>query len=620
MLGKCHKKSKKKLFVLLFPYLCIQFLRTFPILMKHILSLQALLSLAFAVGITCFFALLYPHHLHFQEQFQLFQFDWNYACETMSVPGGVAEWLGRFFVQFFLFAWAGATFVALILTAIQRLTATWIKEKSLYALSFIPAVLLMVFIFDENAKFGAVCAVLLSLLAAWGLSKVRPLWFQVALFLLLLWPVYWIAGPVSIIFAILSLFKLLPALHQQKGLMWSGSLLVVTLLFVGAIPSASHHLVNYQLIRFYYGLHYHNEWQNAPKLLWSAAWILSLLPLLQFLFRKPLTKKASLIISLSAYALTIAVGSWLFQSNYSAHNEEIMKYDFMARHQQWNQILLTAKEKTPNNPLSVTALNLALGMHGQLSEHMFEYRQNGLAGLLPSFVRDPVSPLTTAEAYYQLGMINTAQCYVFEAQEAIPSFQKSARCYKRLAQTNLIRGSYEVARKYLLTLQKTLFYREWANETLALLGDEEAINNHPEYGRLRNSIVDQDYFFSEYEIPQMLGNLVMTNKQNRLAYEYLEAAYLLTGDVDSFIQCLNLGQEMGYKTMPKHFQEAYILLWSRDHTPNETAPSHISPNIVQGMNQYYTMAQRPGVTNEALARQFGRTYWHYFFANIRTIK
>lgn len=588
--------------------------------MKHKISLQSLLSLVFAICITCFFALLYPHHLHFQEQFQLFQFDWTYALDVISVPGGMAEWLGRFFVQFFLFAWAGAPIVALVLTAIQRLASASIKEKSLYALSFIPALLLMVFIFDENAKFGAVCAVLLSLIATWGLDKVRLLWLRIVLFLILLIPIYWAAGPVSIIFVILSLFKLLPALHQKKGIMCSGSLLVVSLLIIGAVPYTAHHLVNYQLIRFYYGLHYHNVWMNAPKLLWSAAWLLSFLPVITIIFQMPLSKKFSVIISLSAYTLTIALSCWLFQSNYNAHNEEIMKYDFMARYQQWNRILLTAKDKTPNNPLSVTALNLALGMRGQLSEHMFEYRQNGLAGLLPSFVRDPVSPLTTAEAYYQLGMINTAQCYVFEAQEAIPSFQKSARCYKRLAQTNLIRGSYEVARKYLKTLQKTLFYRSWANETLALLGDEEAINKHPEYGRLRNSIVDQDYFFSEYEIPQMLGNQLMANRQNRLAFEYLQAAYLLTGNLDNFIACLNLGQDLGYPVMPKHFQEAYILLWSRDHEPNETAPQSILPAYVQGLNQYYAMAQRPGIINDMLVRQFGHTYWHYFFSNFKTVE
>ena len=587
--------------------------------MKHKISLQSLLSLVFAICITCFFALLYPHHLHFQEQFQLFQFDWTYALDVISVPGGLAEWLGRFFVQFFLFAWAGAVIIALILTSIQRLTTFQIKEKSLYALSFIPASLLFFFLFDENSRFGAVWSVLLSQLAAWGLAKAHPLWLQLTLFFIFLVPVYWAVGPVAILFVLLSLYKLLPALHQRKGTMWSIIVCIVTLLLAGAVPATAHHFVNYHFISFFYGIHYHTNWQEASTLLWVTIWLLSFFPLTKWLLRKPFDKKPALICSLSAYTLTFALIGWLFHISYNPRSEEVMKYDFMTRFQQWNRILSSAKDKKPNNALEVTALNLALGMRGQMSEEIFEYHQNGLAGLLPKFQRDPVSPLTTAEAYYQLGMINTAQCFVFEAQEAIPNFQKSARCYKRLAQTNLICGNYEVARKYLLALQKTLFYRSWANETMALLGDEEAINNHPEYGRLRSYIVNQDFFFSEYEIPQMLGQQFVSNRQNRIAYEYLQAAYLLTGDLEDFVQCLNAGQNL-YKSMPKHFQEAFILWWSHDHNPNEKVPSYIKPAYVQGMNQYYFVAGQPGVSDKTLARQFGHTYWHYFFSTIRTVK
>lgn len=582
--------------------------------MKRFLSLQSLLSLAFAVGITCFFALLYPHHLHFQEQYQLFQFDWNYACDVISIPGGVSEWLGQFCVQFFLFAWPGASIVALILTVIQRLTAQQLHENSLYALSFIPALLLFFFLFDENSRFGAVCAVLLSQLIAWGLAKVRPLWLQLTLFFVLLLPVYWAVGPIAILFVLLSFYKLLPALHQQKGTLYGIMVCVIALIMVVTIPAVAHNVVNYHLVSLYYGIHYQTDWQQISTFLWSSVGVLSLLPLTKWMFRKPLVKKSAMLCSVSAYTLTIALFCWLFQANYNPHREEVMKYDFMARFQQWNRIYSTAKAKTPNNPLSVTALNLALGMQGQLSEQMFEFRQNMLAGLLPDFVRDPVSPLTTAEAYYQLGMINTAQRYVFEAQEAIADFQKSARCYKRLAETNLIRGSYEVARKYLLVLQKTLFYRSWANETMALLGDEVAINNHPEYGKLRSYIVDQDFFYGEKGQSQMLGKLFMANTHNRLAYEYLQASYLLTGNLKSFVQYLDLGQKF-YKTLPKHYQEAYLLWWSQSHNPNEEVPSLITPVYVQGLKQYISIASTPGVTQAALARQYGRTYWHYFFIN-----
>jgi hypothetical protein len=173
-----------------------------------------------------------------------------------------------------------------------------------------------------------------------------------------------------------------------------------------------------------------------------------------------------------------------------------------------------------------------------LADRLFSYNQNGLLGLLPDVGTDAISPMPTAEAFYQLGMITVAQRTVFEAQEAILDFQKSARCYQRLAQTNLILGSYEVARKYLTALQKTLFYRDWANKTLPLLGDEAAIARHPEYGRLRQYLYQEDFYFGDHVTAEMLERLYHSHTDNRLALEYLKAYYMLTGDRDGYAKLL----------------------------------------------------------------------------------
>ena len=90
-----------------------------------------------------------------------------------------------------------------------------------------------------------------------------------------------------------------------------------------------------------------------------------------------------------------------------------------------------------------------------------------------------------------------------------------------------------------MALQKTLFYREWANETLALLANEEAIAKHPEYGRLRQCIYDDNFFFSDHVTPEMLESLYFSNTDNRLALEYLMAYYVLTGDRENYSKLLH---------------------------------------------------------------------------------
>ena len=85
-----------------------------------------------------------------------------------------------------------------------------------------------------------------------------------------------------------------------------------------------------------------------------------------------------------------------------------------------------------------------------------------------------------------------------------------------------------------MALQKTLFYKDWANETLSLLGDEKAIANHPEYGHLRKMAYKDDFFFSDHVTPEMLKSLYDSNTDNSMAYQYLLAYFVLTGDREGY--------------------------------------------------------------------------------------
>ena len=492
--------------------------------------LRSLCTLLFGVAVLLFFGLAYPHHLHYQEQFQLFLFDGNYVWDIVKLPGGVADLLGRFCTQFFLYAWVGAFIIGLLLSLVQLLTFRLVKWGRFYGLSFVPSFMLWIFLLDENALLGGVWAVLLTLLAAWGFEHLPRGWVRRVLLMAAIPILYWIAGPVCVIFFLVEAIGSNGADGSKAMQLWGyGACLILVVM-----PFLLSYYLPVPADRLWLGIHYHRYPTEIPVILWGAALsVIVLMFIARFFQSRRLDWKALL-----SFALVAAVMGCLVWKNANFKAEKVMQYDFMARFQQWNRILETINTEKPNNQIGVTVQNLALGMRGMLSEHLFDYNQNGLLGLLPDVGTDATSPLPTAEAFYQLGMMTVAQRTVFEAQEAILDFQKSGRCYKRLAQTNLILGSYEVARKYLSALQKTLFYRDWANETLPLLGDEKAIAKHPEYGRLRQMVYDENFFFSDHVTAEMLESLYYRNTDNHLAYEYLKAYYILTGDRDSYAKLL----------------------------------------------------------------------------------
>jgi len=204
-------------------------------------------------------------------------------------------------------------------------------------------------------------------------------------------------------------------------------------------------------------------------------------------------------------------------------------------------------------------------------------------------------------------MVNTAQRLAFEAMEAIPNYNKSARVMKRLAETNLINGQYQVARKYLLMLEKTIFYRPWAQRTLAMLGDENTINAHPLYGTMRQYRLQEDFLFSDRELDKICGRLFMHNQQNRMAVQYLLLLPLLDRDVPRFMSYVQLVQNK-IQYNPRAAQEAiaFAFMQQRRQPPRGL----VSQLVLQQMNEFARVYGSGGKDALGLER-FRNTVWYY---------
>ncbi|GHT39652.1 hypothetical protein FACS189437_03620 [Bacteroidia bacterium] len=530
--------------------------------MKNTAWLNYSISILFGIIVWLFFAVFYRHHLHYQEEMQLFLTSGAYFLETIALPGGLSNYLSRFFTQFFVDSFAGGFCISLLLVVLQQLiwqisvaqSQLRAKKSDYYLLSFLPSTAYACALMDENVLLTALIALILVLLAVVFFQRIKSIKIRLVYLLLMIPLLYWIAGGAY------GDFYRYPKIFPV--------ILLIIFLLVLFIPILCRYLP-----------------ENSKG-------------------------KSRIISGCVQLAVLILLAAWGLKTQANWEKEEIMAYDYFARSEKWNSIIHLADNKAPTSPLSVATLNLALAKQNYLPDYQFDYFQNGPEGLLPTFQKEFMVDMMAGEIYYHLGLVNTAQRFAFEGMEAIPGYQKSVRSIQRLAETNLINGQYEVAKKYLTLLKQTLFYKKWAEETVTYLYNEEKINAHPEWGKLRQFRPEKDFLFSEQEKDQVLGILYQNNTNNRMAYEYLLAYTLLAKDLPHFFDYYFMEKKKAGESVPKSYQEALAFIWGQTNFNPEMRPAGLTENAVIGFQSFSNDYQMKK-SEKALAAKYGKTYWYY---------
>lgn len=565
---------------------------------------KPLLSLLFGVAVVIFWAVPFVGGLCFQEQYQMFLFDTGYFLERIVLPGGLADYISEFLVQFYYMPVLGGAIIALLLMGIQAAVWGLMKQYGArhdfpgYLLSFLPSIALWCAMGDQNVLLSFVVALFGALVIGWIHNRFHNRLVKVVFELVSTALVYWFLGPVVFLYAALMIGDTLKN-AKQKGNVFSGigysvCILVLTIAWILLTTQT----LQYPLYRIFAGLNYYRYPGAISPLpfvvmVWAVVIpFLGMIPCRQKSLQKLQQSKVVIVLS---YVLVI-VASWFgIKASFDEMTYELIDYDFLVRTEQWDKIIEKAEKKPATTPLSVSCVNLALSQKGMLADRLFEFYQNGGEGLFPTFTRDMISPVSTAEIFFRLGMVNDAERYMFEAQEAIPNYRKSARLTRRIIECDIINGNYKVAAKLLRRLQKTLFYSNWANQTMALLGNEKAINRHPIYGKLRKyREKKQDFLFSDREMDQMLGLLFLNDNHNRMAYEYLMCYELLQRDMEKFMQYYPLGRFVGYDHIPRTFQEILIGNWMKTHSDPRTIPYSVdAQNVNNTLNFIQLYMQNP---------------------------
>ena len=539
--------------------------------MKSRIIFNSIFTSVLFLGIFLLLWLVCPQYLLYQEQNQLFLFTWSYFLHTVSVPGGFSDYISEFVVQFYYVPLYGALLIALVLTLSQVFLGLACRQCSLpetaYVLAAIPTVLYLGAMGDENVLFSFAVAMTLTALFTYlatlpgNVSAASDVLTPLVGFCVL----YWLAGPIAFIF--ISAWGILRRRSAALALL-------VAWLAVWAIHKIG--FEQYPLSAMVLGLNYYRIPEVYPSALFIIVGVMGAVPLVSCI--KTGAKGWIPYVVAGAVAVFAVV---YVPASFDKDKSRVLAYDSLVRQGRWTDIIERARKERPTDQFSLQALNLALGMTGQLTETMFSFDQKGVEGLIGSDRLDNTSQLVSAEALYRLGLTNIAFSTTFDLQEAIMNDRKSGRHMKRLAECMLINGNYETAAKYIGYLRKSLFYRDWALQAEKLLNNDNAVEAHPIYGPLRRNGFTKEGFYYHSLLDKILAMLVLDGKgTNRLAWDYFCATSMLKGDLATLAGVCNFYTErFGQQPLPRHVQEALAMYWTFSHPSFEGLPFPISNEV-----------------------------------------
>ena len=535
---------------------------------------RAIITVSFGIAVWLFWLLGYPEALNYQEQNQLFLTTGDYFLERMAVPGGLADYVSEFLVQFYYVPWLGALLIGVVYAVMQWLMWMTVRkwDKTAFPITFLLPLLMLWHQGDIDTLMSLPIAISMALGATVALGKTDRYSYITDIVAVPI--IYWAAGPAAVIYVAI------------RGLQCGWRLLIEDTALLVVSIMAAYWMVDYQwpLSMMVGGINYYRIPLMAPTM----QYVVLIFPIAIALAARfnPWknadtcgSQRRYLHLALQVSAMVIA-GIFAVNKGFDPFVYEILWQDSMVRQERWNDIIKRAEKQQYDIAMSSNCVNLALGMTGQLADSMFTFKQSGTDALLLQMVRDNMSDLPTAEAFWRLGMVNSAKRYMTDIQQSILNARQSGRCTKRIAECHIVNGDYKAAEKRLNILKNTIFYKSWAEDADTYLYNDAKVNNHETWGKLRRYRFKDSFLYSYPEKHKMLGLLFQQNTDNRLALSYFMGQLLLDGEFNSFMGYMQWVQQYGgYSQMPYGYADAYQAIQQQGNVPGSAYAKYVNKMI-----------------------------------------
>ena len=572
------------------------------------------INLLFSVLLVYLFYLMVslhiPYQLHQLEHISLFVGGTDGLLQSLGQLGGLGKWIALFGTQFFAF-WGISSWV-FILPVILLFVATAfllpIKKVYAFPVASWVAVSQLLSMFDYSYSWAGAVSLSLSLCTLLVISCFKSSVAKTIAFLVSLPCIAWFWGPVVWVYLVcgISLFVngrnwkyMIPTSVGMVALMYA---VIYCLGMVGIFQQIMSPV-------FYYDIQNSFPWHH-----WIPWCMLALVFVGLRMIRIDFVRHKWFLWSAYACTWLLPCGLFVFYSPKVTHAsmQPLYRLNHYAYMENWDSMLKFLSGKRLDNWLYMNYANLALAQKGQLGDMAFLFRPQGRAALMVNPSPDGVVRMMKSDINYAVGCISEAQHQAFDAQIA---FHKGVgiQTLKRLVQTNLIYGHYAVAEKYLELIEKTTFYKEWAQKYRTFLYNDEAVMADAELGEKRRSLIQDNRFALVNGWTQELEDIVRMNPLNKKAMDYLGIAYLLGKEMDAFR--LLLEQHYGTDALPQlpvAFQQAVLVLDSDNESLwNEYGISQEVRNEYNRFLEWNEKNKNHPNRKRIMESEFGHTFWYY---------
>lgn len=627
-----------------------------------------------------------PRLLYYKNP-DLFLLDIDFFKSFILYPGGLSDYISHFFYEFYYFSWLGAFIITLLTFFIclnyswflgkvidkQQVGFVRLSNKALF---FIPAFfILIIYNQFQSISLVGISFTLLFTRIYIKLNQKQPLFNILVFIALVAFFSYYFTHSCWLFAGMCAIYEIIKNKKYLLGLLY----LAMAALLLFFIFDYIFYLINRNILYTIFSFFTPQNLALRAALLIAAALslfavclkkkskegvfclIVFILVILQF-WAEPLSNKIFysfilftpvVLILFNRPKLAIIRGYAQKYNNFLfilflfsllliiTFNEDaniFLRINYFSQNKDYEAVLSQAKKAPEELYLKEKSLYQmvfnALYFAGRLPYEQFNYPAF-LAYNMPVPQLNPkliyyLSPDEISDTCFNLGLINHSE---FMSYWALETGKEPVRAIKQCVLIYMVHSNKEAARVMLNRLKKSMLYREWAKRYLMFLDNPELLEKDPYLIQVKARMIkryepgDDGLLIrlarGEYDYEAVYKRLLEEDKNNKMAFEYLMAYYLLEGETEKIVDNIWRLEKFGYAGIPYNYQEAILInMYKTGNINHGLGGRKINPELIEKYNHFDEVFRNNKydrlATYTALKDKHKNSYFLYYIRLVRS--